>query len=132
MVVFFDDPNDSNPYGHVTTQAGRVRGVGSHLLSSLVFETNGVVQNQIVRVRGDYFQRHWGDEFQFGATWLNGQDLKLAKPRPAPTLGDTFAHAIRDVQRSYNFHKAAGHTRIANALARDLNELRETLKTINS
>lgn len=130
MVIYFDDVNDSNPYGHVVTMVGRVKDVPTHYLSSLVVETNSVVRNRIVRVRGNYFQRHWGDEYQFGATWLNGQDLKLPRP-PAPKLGDTFAHAVRDVQRSLNFHKAAGHTRIANALARDLAELRETIRTIN-
>lgn len=127
MVVYYDDPNDSNPYGHVATMVGRVRGVAPHLMHSFVVETNSVVANKIVRVRGNYFPRHWGDKFQFGATWLNGQELKLPAP-PRPRLGSTFDHAIADLTKSYRYHKGKGHTRIANALERDLAELKETQK----
>ena len=36
----------------------------------------------VVVVRGDYFQRFWGDEFKFGATWLNGYELDFAGHNP--------------------------------------------------
>jgi hypothetical protein len=130
MVVYFDDPHDSNPYGHIVTVAGRARGVDVRYLRSLIVWTNSVVANKIVAVRGDYFGRHWGDEFQFGATWLNGQELRMSRPPAQPSLGSTFQHAIDDLEKSYRYHKAKGHTRIANALERDIAELKETLRNI--
>lgn len=77
MVVFFDDPNDSNRSGHVVTLAGRRRGIPRKNLESLILETNTVVMDQIVRVSGDYFGKHWGDSFQFGAAYLNGVEFDV-------------------------------------------------------
>lgn len=77
MVVFFDDPTDSNRAGHIVTVAGRRRGVPRKELGSLVLETNSVVSDQIVRVAGDYFAEHWGDDFQFGANFLNGVEFDV-------------------------------------------------------
>ena len=72
MVVFFDDVNDSNRAGHIVTLIGRVAGFDPDSLDDILVETNSVVANEVVVVRGSYFQIHWGDEYQFGATWLNG------------------------------------------------------------
>lgn len=77
MVVFVDDPNDSNRAGHIVTLAGRRRGVPRKELASLILETNSVKMDEIVRVQGDYFQTHWGDEFQFGASYLNGVEFDV-------------------------------------------------------
>jgi len=75
MVLFFDDPNDSNKFGHIVTMVGRVRGGDPDNLHDVLVESNSVVKGKVVVVRGDYFTEHWGDPFQFGATWLNGQEL---------------------------------------------------------
>lgn len=75
MVIYFDDPSDSNRAGHIVTMIGRVANFNPDDLADILVETNSVVANQVVVVRGDYFLRHWGDKFQFGATWLN--DVKL-------------------------------------------------------
>lgn len=131
MVMFFDDPHDSNPYGHIVTVAGRAKGVDPRHLRSLIVWTNSVRTNQIVAVRADYFPRHWGDEFQFAATWLNGVRLDLPNPPRPPHLGSTFQHAIEDLQRSRDWHKRHGHTRIVNALNRDIEELRQSKNAIN-
>lgn len=77
MVLYFDDPNDSNRAGHIVTMIGRVPGFDPDKLSDILVETNSVRSGQITTVRGDYFQRYWGDAFQFGATWLNGRELDV-------------------------------------------------------
>lgn len=77
MILFFDDPHDSNKAGHIVTMIGRVRGGDPDSLHDILVETNSVVKGKLVVVRGDYFQQHWGDPFQFGATWLNGQELDV-------------------------------------------------------
>lgn len=77
MALYFDDPKDSNRFGHIATLLGRVRGFDKDKLSDLLVATNSVKENELVIVRGDYFQRYWGDEFKFGATWLNGYELDL-------------------------------------------------------
>jgi hypothetical protein len=78
-VVYFDTMGDSNPFGHIGTLVGRIKTEDQRHLSSLVVETNSVKANQLVKVRGDYFGRYWGDKFTFGATWLNGQELKMPR-----------------------------------------------------
>lgn len=83
MVLYFDDPNDSNKFGHIVTMIGRVKGANRNSLHDVLVRTNSVVSGRIVVVRGDYFQEHWGDSFQFGAFWLNGVELDYPKPRSA-------------------------------------------------
>lgn len=75
MVAFYADPNDSNPADHIVTVAGRVKGFDPDDLDDVLFETNSVVPDGLVIVRGTYFEEHWGDPFKFGATWLNGVEL---------------------------------------------------------
>jgi len=75
MVLFFDDPHDSNPFGHIVTMIGRVKGFNPDSLDDVLVETNSVVSGRIVVVRASYFKAHWGDSFQFGAFWLNGFEL---------------------------------------------------------
>lgn len=86
MVIYFDDPNDSNKAGHIVTMIGRVKGFkdwGS--LDEVLVETNSVKSGELVVVRASYFKQHWGDSFQFGATWLNGAEIDYpAKKKPAP------------------------------------------------
>jgi hypothetical protein len=130
MVAYYDDPNDDNPFGHIVTVAGRAPGEDPSTLRSLIVWTNSVKANVLVAVRGDYFPTHWGDEFRFGATWLNGQDLNLPTP-PRPKLGANFTAAVESLEAALAYHRRKGHGRIVTALERDLAELRETLKTIN-
>jgi hypothetical protein len=90
MVMYFDTVGDSNPYGHIVTVVGRDRSVPEHDLGSLLVRTNSVKSGQLVVVRADYFKRYWNDEFQFAATWLNGQELKLpAEEEEAPVAART-------------------------------------------
>lgn len=86
-IMYYDNPRDGNPFGHIVTVVGRVAGVDRRSLSSLVVETNSVKSGEIVRVRGDYFPRYWGDQFQFAADWLNGQ--KLIMPAPVVPVAAT-------------------------------------------
>lgn len=77
MVLYFDDPRDSNRFGHIVTQIGRVKGFDPNDLDDILVETNSVKANELVVVRASYFKKHWGDDFQFGATWLNGVELDV-------------------------------------------------------
>lgn len=72
MVLYFDDPNDSNRAGHIVTMQGRVKGFDEDDLNDVLVLTNSVVSGKLVTVRASYFQKHWGDEFQFGSNYLNG------------------------------------------------------------
>lgn len=80
MVLYYDNPRDSNRFGHIVTMIGRVRGFNPDSLADVLVRTNSVVSGKLVVVRGDYFPRFWGDPFQFGATWLNGQVLDVPNP----------------------------------------------------
>lgn len=86
MVLYFDDPNDANVAGHVVTLIGRVRGFDPDSLHDLLVRTNSVKAGELVVVRGDYFGDHWGDEFQFGSNWVNGNvvDVFTRKPTAPP------------------------------------------------
>jgi hypothetical protein len=72
MVFYADDPNDDNDAGHIATIVGRVHGFDPTSLHDVLMETNSVKAGEVVVVRGDYFERHWGDRTQFAATYLNG------------------------------------------------------------
>jgi hypothetical protein len=87
MVLYFDDPNDSNTAGHIVTMIGRVKGFDPDSLHDILVETNSVKSGELVVVRGDYFQEHWNDKFQFGATWLNGHVLDVFTKKAKPPVG---------------------------------------------
>lgn len=82
MVGYFDDPNDRNRFGHIATLIGRVKGSDRGYLAATLWETNSVKSGELVVVRGNYFEQHWGDKFKFGATWLNGYELDYAGSDP--------------------------------------------------
>lgn len=77
MVAYFADPRDDNPFDHITGMIGRVKGFNPDSLHDTLHVTNSVVPNELVVVRGSYFEEHWGDDFKFGATWLNGYALDV-------------------------------------------------------
>jgi hypothetical protein len=77
MIGFFDDPHDSNRFGHVATMIGRARDHNMHDLNGTLWETNSVKSGELVIVRGTYFERYWGDDLKFAATWLNGYELDV-------------------------------------------------------
>lgn len=135
MVVYYDDPRDSNPFGHIVTVVGRVKGIRKDSLSSLLVRTNSVKSGHVVVVRGDYFPKHWGDEFQFGATWLNGQaldlpDRKKPDPEPEPPLKSArnLREAIEFLRKAIQYHEAAGNDRLVRALRRDVQAIRQTIR----
>lgn len=80
MVAYYADPRDSNKADHIAGVIGRVKGFNPDLLEDVLMMTNSVKQNELVIVRGTYFEEHWGDDFKFGATWLNGYELDVPTP----------------------------------------------------
>lgn len=136
MVMFFDDPTDSNPYGHIVTCIGRERGADRSLLASVLVRTNSVLSNQIVVTRADYFPRNWGDDFQFAATWLNGVPLdmggKSEAPKRKPGRLPNLRAARKELQEALEHHQEKGHARLAAALRRDIRELDETIEKFSA
>lgn len=132
MVLYYDDPRDSNPYGHIVTMVGRAKGGDKSSLSDIFVRTNSVRRDEIVVVRGDYFPRYWGDTFQFGATWLNGQEIpdfhKEKEPQPPLTSARNLKAAIDDLQKAVAWHKKHGNDRVVKALRRDIAAIRQTIK----
>lgn len=77
MVGYFADARDNQPADHIATMIGRVQGHDPDSLHDTLWETNSVKANELVVVRGSYFEEQWGDPFIFGATWLNGVELDV-------------------------------------------------------
>lgn len=103
MVGYFDDPNDSNQFGHIATMIGRVKGADRDSLHDTLWETNSVISGQVVVVRGDYFAQHWGDRFVFGATWLNGSVLDVpAVKSDQPELGEARLENFRETANEWD------------------------------
>lgn len=134
MVAYFDDPNDSNRFGHIVTVAGW-DGKGRTLGDLIVVSNDAKRTGGVDVVRGSFFPEHWGDAFVFATDWLNGYDLPGydadAVPKPAPgreTIGKNLDHAIADIRRAVRAHRKAGHRARAAALLVDLRELIETRK----
>jgi len=127
MVAYFDDINDSNPYGHIVTVAGRNKNG-----ELLVWSNDVAGAGKVAKVRASFFPNYWGDRFMFGATWLNGVALDLPeKKAPEPPKKERFQlldEAIESVKKAYALNKERDNVRVANALKRDLRELQETKK----
>lgn len=104
MVLYYDHPSDSNPFGHIVTMIGRVKGANPDSLHDVLVETNSVKAGEVVVVRGDYFPQHWGDPFVFGATWLNGSEIDYAgrtkpePPKPLDSRGPRVDEAIQKLK----------------------------------
>lgn len=81
MVLYFDTVGDDNPYGHVCTMIGRVKGFDWNDLNDVLVETNSVKSGELVVVRASYFKKYWNDDFKFGATWLNGYEIDYLQPQ---------------------------------------------------
>lgn len=131
-IMYFDDPKDDNPFGHIVTVQGRVKDADPHKLADLLLWTNSVVSGRLVLVRGNYFTKHWGDHFQFGADWLNGVRLDMPKKPKPERLGkgkiERLENTIGELRIIRADMRANGKDRIADALTRDIKELKETLK----
>lgn len=133
MVVYFDDPNDSNPFGHIAGVVGRRKDGNRGDLSNLLLRTNSVVSGRVVVVDGSYFGRNWGDQYQFAGEWINGVPLDLPErqkrePQP-PKIGRIAVTRLEHMIAVYD-EMIANHEnspRVKKALRRDKQEIRETL-----
>jgi hypothetical protein len=129
MVGYYDDPRDTNPFGHVVTYMAVVKDEDPSVLRSWLCRTNSVVSGKIVVVRGDYFPRHWGDDFQFASDWLNGEKLPVKASKKKP-LGqaESLQKALKLIDKSIQHHEKMGHERLVTALLRDREQLEKTIK----
>lgn len=130
MVAYSDDPNDSNPFGHVYYIAGW-DGPRDDPKNCLTWTNDARRQGGVDLVPLSFFRDQWGDRFQFGATWLNGYNFAEFDKAPAPdpgrgTIGGNLDHAIEDIRKAMRWHRGQGNTAIVNALAADLAALKET------
>lgn len=103
MVTYFADPHDNNPADHIATLIGRVRDFDPESLHDTLHVTNSVVADRLVIVRGSYFEQHWGDDFKFGATWLNGFELDVPTAAPQESKVERF----HDTAPEYNLRLLA-------------------------
>lgn len=83
--IFVDDPNDSNPYGHVV---GKWGDGGSGKLEDIPVATNDVADNKadydygnVTVVRLGWFPQHWGDRVQFATLWCGGDEIPSYTPQ---------------------------------------------------
>lgn len=143
-VLYYDDPRDSNPYGHIVTCVGLDKKADPDSLASKLVRSNSVKSGLITVVRGDYFNPHWGDPFIFASNYLNGEELVMpSKPKPPPALGEGRERRLRHVvdmltdminkttteaQTETNEKRKARLVRLGRALTRDRAEVLETIK----
>lgn len=127
MVAFCDDPNDSNSAGHIFFIAGRHN---DEILtwSNDVKRTGGV---DIVPL--SFYTTHWGDKFQFGATFLNGYDFsdfnKPARPvKNFNTLGDRYEDAIDTLKGIRKDKEKRGADKMVRVLTRDIERMQHHLE----
>lgn len=132
MVGYADDPNDSNPFGHIYSFRAKIA-------SGWVVWTNDALgAGRVWCVGYDWFRTHWGDSFKFAATSLNGFDLllpskpTLAKPstHPAPPVGKAtltnLDYAIHRLDKAIVWHEKHHHPVIVRELKKDRARIVET------
>jgi hypothetical protein len=134
MVLFFDDPNDDNPFGHVVTVAGWHTTQPTDSLDDVLTWSADVPHDagEVGLVRASFFTSQWGVPMVYGSTSLNGFDLPgygraaTTPVRQAPSLQDTLDAAITAVRHGIRAQRQKGHQRKVRALTRDLRELQDT------
>lgn len=145
-VMYFDDPHDDNPFGHIVTVMARFKDLDPSSLRSLAVRTNSVKSDMVVPVRADYFGQHWFDGFQFGGRWLNGEPfydlIEKPKPKPKPKPLPRFKRieaSIKNLEETNEtlkeaiaIHQRAGHDRYVRALRRDRRSLATTLANLKA
>lgn len=100
MVAFSYDPRISGTAGHIFFINGRTKD-GTILTTSNDVKTPGGMDV----VPFDFYSTQWGQQFQFGSTWLNGYDFSTfsapAKPVHEGGLGEQYNAAIEEVEAIY-------------------------------
>lgn len=135
MLVYWANFHDDNPADHVTTMVGWRTPEPTDNVEDTLHWTNDMVRTGGVDlVRGSAFPDHWRAPFWMGATVVNGFYLPGYEPK-APTpppahqpahIGEQLDIAISAVRRSLRYHRAHEHPNRVAALARDLQELKQT------
>jgi hypothetical protein len=126
MVAYFDDPNDDNPAGHIVTVQGRDN------QGRLLCWTNDVAGPGMVSLTPmSFFPSQWGDQFRFGATWLNGVRLDMPEQKkkaskPKPVNEENIRKAINRLDDAIKDNK--GRPKLVEALERDQARLAEIMK----
>lgn len=135
MVIYLDNPHDSNPFGHIVTMVGRNKA------GEIIVDTNDALiagGGSIVTL--DWFPANWGVPVVFAAKSLNGFDLDLGRagepqkhkhPKPQhhvkPTL-DNVQYALHRMDKAIAHWKAEGkHPGLVKALTKDRAEIKQTL-----
>ncbi len=125
MVAYCDDPNDSNPFGHIFYVAGRDR---NGTILTWTNDAKGAGSVSIVPL--SFYRTNWGDSFQFGATWLNGFDFSDFNKPPVPVekdyevLGDRYSRVLNDLIKIKETKKGP----LKEALERDINRMQKRME----
>lgn len=127
MVLYIDDPNDTNRYGHIVTIVGRVKGFDENEAHDVLVKTNSVKSGEIVVVRADYFTEHWGDKIQFASDWLNGEVVDVFQRKPKKTPAGAQPHTREDFAKS----RPNWDVKILDRVAERHPDVKETVKKID-
>lgn len=136
MVLYFDDPNDSNPFGHICTAHGRNK------VDRLITWTNDAKgPGRVDAVFDSFFPKYWGDSFQFAAKSLNGFKLDLPELRQKPEQVKPLKKKgrarledmIQELENMIAYHRQLAkkdkqEERLVRALKRDKNKLQDIIK----
>lgn len=130
MVLYFDDPNDGNPAGHIASDAGRN---ADDIV--LTWSNDAKRVGGVDLVRADFFPANWGDAFLFGAKSLNGVKLDLAadkpKPKPKPEIGakaPNFDAIEKAFAQAIKVHDDRGHKALVRELKVELGDIERIRK----
>lgn len=125
MVGFFADWDDTNPFEHIATCVGIDK-------DGLPIWGGNVADGLVRFVDHNFFERNWGDKFQFAATSLGTHVMEDMQPKPKPERekAKRLKKTIRELVKIEKAQRKQGRNRIANRIAADIADLRKTLKMI--
>lgn len=126
MVAFSADFNDSNLADHVYGIGGKLPDTERITWSNDVREAG-----QVDAVRLSFYQRYWGDAFQFGSWWLNGVYFgPVEHEKPKIKLGQHYENVLHSLIKIRNVKAKSdkpGAKRLAELLTEDIKTMRDNI-----
>jgi len=138
--IFVDDPNDSNPFGHVVGKWDHAK-----VLEEIPVVTNDVSDNEAGYDAGNvtvvplgWFPPHWGDAIQFATLWFGAHEIPTVvspKQDTAKWIEQSIVRAegvVELMKKALRDNDGKQHPRHERAIQREIADQRKVIADLRS